>query len=57
MALEPASVLLALWIYTRPGRISGLSLSLSLFSGGTAHGGSEDDGDVDDVKVMNNFCN
>ena len=48
MALELALAFFAFWFYTRPGQIS--DLSLSLFSGGTAHGCTGDGDYVDDVE-------
>ena len=48
MALEFTLAFFAFWFYTRPGQIS--DLSLSLFSGGTAHGCTEDDDYVGDVE-------
>ena len=48
MALGLTLAFFAFWFYTRPGQIS--DLSLSFFSGGTAHGCTEDDDYVDDVK-------
>ena len=50
MALELTLDFFAFWFYTRqrPGWIS--DLSLSLFSGGTAHGCTEDDDYVDDAE-------
>ena len=46
MALELTLAFFTFWFYTRPGEIS--DLSLSLFSGGTALGCTEDAGYADD---------